>query len=109
MSEERASVRYCAMFQMDKATDMKRVMAIAPAYVDLVKGWSKGEMEVLCRSNDGQLFAYLFRSTKPADMIRSEFDNWPGSLNKDSMVLFAVEPVGTRLTTNRAEIWLQRH
>jgi hypothetical protein len=97
--------------QFEKSTGIGRLTQSVPILVDLFDRWSKGEKEMLCRSNDGQLFGFLFRSLKPPAMMRSEFESSGATVNGDSFVLFEVgeEFTGTTGAFVRAWTWLQHH
>ena len=103
------SRRYCAIFQPNKRSDMNRVAAAAPGLVGLIKRWSADEYEQLCRSNDGQLFGYFFRSKKPAGMMMAEFQSSPSSLGDDSFLVFEVGENFGGAGLSRAWAWLQHH
>lgn len=101
--------RYCVLFQLNPATNLHGLKATVPGVIDLVRRWSAGEMEQLCRSNDGQLFGYLLRSKKPPAMMRAEFDAASFTSNADSMMIFDVGDDFAALGFSRALTWLQRH
>ena len=110
MSETDAPVRYCAVVQLDRSSTLQRISAIAPAIVKMIERWSKGEMEQLSRSNDGQTFGYLFRSTKPLGMMQAEFAATAATHNKDAIIIFAAgKDVVASEGFTRAGTWLQRH
>jgi hypothetical protein len=106
---DRQERRYCALVQLSKSTTMQRVAADVPQIVETFQRWSSGEMEQLCRSNDGQLFGFLFKSSKPAQMLMAEFQSCRGTVHEDSFIVFEVgdEFSGTGFT--RAWTWLQHH
>ena len=109
MADGTKALRYCAIVQLSKGSDMARVAESVPWIVSLIDRWSKKEMEQLCRSNDGQLFGFVFKTTKPVEMLRSEFETCGGTNNQDSIIIFEV---GTDLASvgfTRAGTWLQRH
>lgn len=109
MAEEWVSRRYCALFQLEAKSDIRRVAAAAPGLVGLVKQWSNEECEQLCRSNDGQLFGFLFRSKKPTAMMRSEFASSPFSQGSDSFIVFEIGEGFAGSGFSRAWTWLQHH
>ena len=88
---------------------MQRLAADVPLVIETFKRWSDGEMEQVCRSNDGQLFGFFFKSTKPAQMLMTEFQSCRGTIHEDSFIVFEIgdEFSGTGFT--RAWTWLQRH
>lgn len=108
--EEESVRRYCVIFQLKKSSPISRVAQTVPALVHLVDCWSKGNKEQVCRSNDGQLFGYFFKSSKPEAMMRSEFDASISTDNDDAIIMFEI---GKRFTGNsgfsRAWTWLQHN
>lgn len=109
MSEENAR-RYCVIFQLKKSSPITRVALTVPALVQLVDRWSKGNKEPVCRSNDGQLFGYFFKSSKPEAMMRSEFDASIATDNDDAIIIFEVGEKFTGLGGfSRAWTWLQHN
>ncbi len=109
MDEERVSRRYCVIIQLAKSSNLERLAEAVPWLKAMVERWSKGEMEQLCRSNDGQLFGYLFRTTKPEQMLVSEFEKSPGTTNNDSLIVFEVGEKSSGTGFSRAAAWLQHH
>lgn len=109
MNEDRITRRFCAIFQLNKASDLQRVANAVPAFVKMIERWSKGEMEQLCRSNDGQLFGFLFKSTKPVIMLRSEFEGSNASHGLDTFIVFEVGDEHCGSGFSRADTWLQHH
>ena len=109
MSEE-SSRRYCVLFQLKKSSGISRVAGTVPALVALVDRWSKGNKESVCRSNDGQLFGYLFKSSKPEAMMRSEFDSSTATDNDDAIFIFEIGEKFMNLGGfSRAMTWLQHN
>lgn len=108
---ENQSKRWCALIQLQKSSGIGRIREAVPPLISLIDRWSKGEKEMLCRSNDGQLFGFLFRSNKPVAMMRSEFDSSLATSNADSLVIFEVgeDFTGTSGEFVSAWTWLQRH
>ena len=107
--EPREPKRYCVVVQLDKGAGIGRIRGVVPALVDLVKQWSKDEMEQLSRSNDGQLFSYLFKSAKPLAMMRAEFENSSATINADSVIIFEINEDFANVGFTRIGTWLQRH
>ena len=103
------SVRYCAIIQLSKASTMQRLADVVPAMKSLLERWSKGEMEQLCRSNDGHLFGYLFRSTKPEAMFKAEFERSFATVNDDSIIIFEAGDCVFGHGFSRAWTWIQHH
>lgn len=109
MSGIKEAKRFCAIVQLDKSSDIKRVAQVAPAVVETIKRWSKGEMEMLCRSNDGQLFGYIFKSSKPAGMLRAELEKSTATTNTDNFIVFELGQDFSGYGFTRARTWLQHH
>lgn len=109
MSEEN-SRRYCVIFQLKKSSPITRVAQAVPSLVALVDRWSKGNKEQVCRSNDGQLFGYFFKTSKPAAMMRSEFDSSIATDNDDTMLIFEIgDKFAGDSGFSRAWTWLQHN
>jgi hypothetical protein len=110
MADDRVERRYCALMQLAKSSSMARVAETVPHLIDMIKRWSNGEMEQLCRSSDGQLFGFLFISKKPAGMIEAEFAASGVSAHGDSIIVFeAGEEFCGVAGFSRAATWLQHH
>ena len=107
--EQTEPTRYCALIQLGKSSDIRRVAETVPVIVKTIERWSKGEMEQLCRSNDGQLFGFFFKSTKPVAMMRAEFESSGANSNTDSFIVFEVGDQFSGQGFSRAWTWLQHH
>jgi hypothetical protein len=94
---------------MKKSSTLQRLAEDVPQIVDMFKRWSKGEMEQVCRSNDGQLFGFLFKSSKPELMLMAEFESCPGTIHEDSFIVFEVGEKFGGTGFSRAWTWLQHH
>lgn len=109
MEEPRASKRYCVIIQLDKSASLARIAGAMPIILDMMKGWSKGEMENLCRSNDGQLSGFVIKSTKPPEMMRAEFGNSGATINGDTIMIFEIGADFASTGFTRVGTWLQHH
>lgn len=109
MSDDLVERRYCALFQLSKDADLHRLAETVPVLKALVERWSKGEMEQLCRSNDGQLFGFLFISKKPAQMMVAEFEGSGVGATRDAFIVFEAGEDLSGSGFSRAWTWLQHH
>jgi hypothetical protein len=108
--DERKERRFCALIQLRKSSDMQRIAADVPVIMATVQRWSNGEMEQLCRANDGQLFGFLFSSKKPAQMLMTEFESCTGTAHGDSFIVFEIgEDFSGTAGFSRAWTWIQHH
>jgi hypothetical protein len=89
MSDDRKELRYCAVIQLKDGRPTWLAENVPPI-IDMIKGWAKNDFEQLCRSSDGTLFAYLFKSSKPAGMLSAEFESCPGTRHVDTFIVFEV-------------------
>jgi hypothetical protein len=109
MNDDRVERRYCALIQLTKSSSIPRVAESAPPLITMIKRWSNGEMEQLCRSNDGQLFGFFFMSKKPAGMMMAEFESSGVLATGDSFIVFEVGDEFSGTGFSRAWTWLQHH
>lgn len=109
MTDDQIERRYCCLIQLKKDSSLQRLAESVPSLVALVDRWSKGEKEQLCRSNDGQLFGFFFKSKKPVEMLTAEFETCGGSANGDSFIVFEVGEKFNGVGFSRAWTWLQHH
>jgi hypothetical protein len=109
LDEPRVARRYCGIVQLSKSSNLQRIAQDVPVFMDLFKRWSKGEMEQLCRSNDGQLFGFFFKSDKPEAMLTAEFETCGALATGDSFVVFEIGEKFSGAGFSRAWTWLQRH
>lgn len=108
--EERTLQRWCILVMLRADSDTARLVRDAPVIVELVQGFSNGEHEQLCRSNDRLLFGYFVKSKMLPDMMRAEFESCRGTINGDHMMVFGVgDGVSGTSGFARAWTWLQRH
>jgi hypothetical protein len=108
MPEERIERRYCGLVQLKKF-DTSRLSSDVPQIMTLFERWSKGEKELLCRSVNGELFGFLFKSSKPAQMMMTEFQSCTGTTGEDSFIIFDIGDEFSGFGFSRAWTWLQHH
>ena len=109
MADELIERRFCALFQLSKDSGLQRLAETVPVLKALVERWSKGEMEQVCRSNDGQLFGFFFISKKPAQMMTAEFEGSGVGATRDAFIIFEVADDFSGSGFSRAWTWLQHH
>ena len=107
--EKRIARRYCAVIQLSKASDLHRIADSVPGFVAMVERWSKGEMEQLCRSNDGQLFGFVFKTDKPPRMLSSEFESSSASQHGGTFIAFEIGEHCASAGFARPLAWIQHH
>jgi hypothetical protein len=108
--EERTLKRWCLLVALRPDSDTGRLVRDVPMILEMIKGFSNGEYEQCCRSNDRLLFGYFLKSKKPADMMRAEFESCRGTIDGDHMMIFEVgEGLAGTSGFARAWTWLQRH
>jgi hypothetical protein len=107
MAADRKERRYCAVIQLKDGRPMWLAENIPPI-MDMIKSWSRNDFEQLCRSSDGTLFAYLFKSPKPAGMLTAEFESCHGTRHVDTCIVFEVgEECSSSGGFQRPLAWIQ--
>ena len=108
--DERTLRRWCILIALRADSDIGRLARDVPVIIEMIQRFSNGEFEQCCRSNDRLLFGYFFKSQKPGDMMRAEFESCSGTINGDHVMIFDVgdQKAGTSGFA-RAWTWLQRH
>lgn len=102
--------RICLLMQMSPKFGKDRLAKDIPEIIRLVRQVSRDEMEQLCRSSDGNMFGYIFKSDWPVKRIVSILDQSTSTLAGDSFIVFEVgTSFGAIGEFTRAGIWLQRH
>lgn len=110
MDREEILPRNCfAIVQLKSDTDIPRVRECVPEIIDMLKGVAIGDMEQVCRSNDGTLFGFFLRTAKALAIIRANFERCGGTRNGDSILIFEVGEDFNGLGFSRAWTWLQHH
>lgn len=101
--------RYCALVTLNQESDMQRISRDVPLIIQSIKQTSTGEFEQLCRSNDGLLFGFFMKSSKPTPVIRASFESCTGTRQGDSFIVFEIGEDFNGIGFSRAWTWLQRH
>ena len=101
-----ATTRYLAIIQLHKSSDLKRVGRDVPGLVDMLKTLSTGRHEHVFRSNDGQLFGYLFETRKASHHIKVEFDSSTHTIHGDSIFLVEIGGKAEEIGFNRPCSWI---
>ena len=110
MSDDRIKRRYCAIIQLSKASSMARIAESVPLILDMIERWSNKDYEQLCRSNDAQLFGYVFKTKKPAGMLSAEFESCPGTQQRDTFIVFELgRECSSSTGFQRPLAWVQHH
>ena len=110
MTDARIERRYCAIIQFEKSSTIARIAGSFPAILEMVQRWSNNDLEQLCRSNDGQLFGFIFKTKKPAKMLSSEFETCSGTHGRDTFIVFELgEECSSSGGFQRALAWIQLH
>ena len=102
--------KFLVSIQLDRSSDPTRISNDVPAIVSMLSGFSSKNPEVAFRSSDGQTFGFFIKTSKPATMIRGEFQNLMNTSGKDAFFIFEVggECASTEGYT-RAATWFQRN
>jgi hypothetical protein len=107
--EARVERRYCAVIQL-KDAGLERLAEAVPLIMEMIEGWSRKDFVQLCRSTDGSLSAFLFKSNKPAGMLSAEFESCRGTRHGDTFIVFEVgDEHSNSAGFQRPLAWLQHH
>ena len=110
MADNRTERRYCAIIQLSKAASVARIAESVPSILEMIDRWSNGDCEQLCRSNDAQLFGFLFKTKKPAGMLSAEFESCPGTQHGDTFIVFELgNECSSSTGFQRPLAWVQHH
>ena len=107
MSEDQ---RYFAIVKLKHDSAVSRIAKDVPTIVELFQRFSNGEMQLVFRSSDGIHFGLLFRSSRPGQLMRSDFENSDATRGDDDLLIFQAGELasGTEGFTT-AWSWLQHH
>jgi hypothetical protein len=109
MADDRVERRYCAVIQL-KDGRQEWLVENVPPILEMIKGWSRDDFVQLCRSSDGTLFAFLFKSKKPAGMLSAEFEQCRGTRHADTFIAFEVgDECSSSVGFQRPLAWIQHH
>ena len=108
MSDDRIERRYCAVIQL-RDTSVSRLGESVPFILDMIERWSDRDYEQLCRSVTADIFAFVFKTKKPAGMLRAEFEECQGSKHGDSFIVFELGKDCASFGFARPLAWLQHH
>lgn len=99
--------QYCAIIKLADP-NLGRAQMSGPGILALVERWSGKDFVTLGFASDASMIAYLFRSAKPLEMMRAEFDRSPSTVNGDALLIFESTSHATHLSFSAAATWLQR-
>ena len=107
---EQKPTRYIGIVQFRKDATPSRIAKDVPKLVAAFERFSRGDKELVFRSNDGHLFAFVYNSTLPLGMMTTEIGGSDATVDGDSYLITEMGKVGHGTGTfTRALAWLQHH
>ena len=106
---DRELLTYFVLIQLKNDSEMERIARDVPLIIKSLSDLSRGEMQQVCRSNDGILFGFFVRTTALSHRVRIELEKCLGTYSGDDFLVLEISGAFDGLGFSRAWTWLQHH